>query len=205
MHLTEKQQLEKIASLFAHGVSQADIAEVFGVTEGRISQLKETVEFKAAFEEKQNVLTLREQELNEGWDKIEEKAIEQIHEKLEAGFDPNFALRAGVMANKAQRRGRVANLTLDAAGRHEGGTVKLNLTKVTINQFKQEPEALMREGFPTAKVEKDIEGRAIKQTDVCEPAKVTQLFETNTESPTQHLLDGMVSRLAKSASDNGGN
>lgn len=97
----------KIAKMELMGVSRGDIADVVGLSEGRLAQLVSGDEgFKRVFREE----SLKEHEkleaLNGGWDVAEHAALTQVIENLGMNPDPEFALKVASVANKARRRGK---------------------------------------------------------------------------------------------------
>lgn len=102
-------QLEKLARMEAGGVSRDAICKSTGLSESRISQIFESEEFKE-IQEQVHAANWEEQELvNRGWDSVEALGINGVVQALQADPDPDFALRAAAVANKAIRRGDYKN------------------------------------------------------------------------------------------------
>jgi hypothetical protein len=95
----------KIAKMLVIGVPQIQIAEVMGLSEGRISQIKEEEGFKRIYEECLIEDFRKHEDLNNGWDSIEKKALEIILSVLQYNKNPDYALKAAMVANRANRRG----------------------------------------------------------------------------------------------------
>ena len=96
---------EKLAKMVLMGVPYEQIGEVFGISKGRVSQITATDEYsqiaaRVGVEEFEKFDTL-----NKGWDAVESLSVAQIVQSLQTSHDPDFALRAATLANKAQRRG----------------------------------------------------------------------------------------------------
>jgi hypothetical protein len=104
----ENALLEKLASMYAMEVPQKQMAMAVGLSEGRISQIVAT----AVFQEKVSAIVAQRFEdnkiLNEGWDGVEAQALSIVSANLQWNKDPDFALRAASLANKAVRRGQFA-------------------------------------------------------------------------------------------------
>lgn len=101
--------LEKLARMQASGMSAVDIAAASGLSASRVSQIFTGDEFLLACE-KINTEQFEQQELlNAGWDAVEVLGVNKVIEVLQQNPDPDFALRAAVMANKASRRGNYRN------------------------------------------------------------------------------------------------
>lgn len=103
----KEQLLDKIARLTAMNVPTEQIAQACGITKGRVSQLTATEEFNEVLLQYYNEDFEQQDTLNRGWDAVEEEALGTVLETLQHNPDPDFALRAATMANKAQRRGGV--------------------------------------------------------------------------------------------------
>ncbi len=107
--LKTQDQLEKLARMRSSGMTNVDIAQATGLSESRVSQIFETKEF-LAIQEVIGAEQFEQQELvNSGWDSVEALGISKVVETLQANPDPDFALRAAVVANKATRRGNYKN------------------------------------------------------------------------------------------------
>lgn len=105
----ETKHLEKIAKMVMVNVPQNQIAAACGVSEGRVSQLIATQEYKA-IEQEVAVAKFEESELiNQGWDSVEALGVKGTIIALQNNPEPDFSLRAAVVANKAIRRGTFNN------------------------------------------------------------------------------------------------
>jgi len=138
MHLTEKDALQKIAKLVLYEVPHTQIAMSCGVTEGRISQICGTEEFKAVLQEIA-VAHFEEQDLlNQGWDAVEQHAVSKVLQTLQHSPDPDYALKAAAVANKVTRRGRINHnpLTAGQAGVRAIVNVNMNFAEKLQNNFK---------------------------------------------------------------------
>ena len=101
----ENKHVEKIAKMVIAQVPQNQIASACGVSEGLISQVMQTNQYKE-IEQTIAVQKFQESELiNQGWDGIEARGIKRVLEELQLNPDPEFALKSAVVANKAIRRG----------------------------------------------------------------------------------------------------
>ncbi len=97
-------RIEKIAKLAHSGASVTAIASVFSLEEQAILQIIETPDYKIALGKIQATSFDKEQLLDGGWDRIEQQGMLQVIEHLEKVPDPDFALKAITLANKALRR-----------------------------------------------------------------------------------------------------
>lgn len=104
----------RVAAMKNAGMPDEQIATACGIT----TQVLEKVYEKDAY--KEEIAKITEQAfdkyntLNEGWDMVENLAMNAVIEHVQKMPDPDFALRAAAMANKAQRRGRHNNTPIAA-------------------------------------------------------------------------------------------
>ncbi len=100
----------KIAKLAHSGASVQAIASVFNLDESVILAVKEQAEYKIELSRIQENSFDKAQTLDGGWDRVEEQGMLQVLDHLEKVPDPDFALKAIALANKAIRRnGNQAN------------------------------------------------------------------------------------------------
>ncbi len=101
----ETKHVEKVAKMVLANVPQNQIAAACGVSEGMISQVINTTEYKT-IEQVLAVEKFEESQLiNQGWDSVEALGVKTTIMALQNNPEPDFALRAAVVANKAIRRG----------------------------------------------------------------------------------------------------
>ena len=106
--------------------------------------------------------------LNEGWDVVENLAMNRVIEVLDKMPDPEFALRAAAVANKAQRRGRHNNSPIAAIPNSQ---VTIQLTANFADRMQQDftiqerkPEAIEQKenNFLAPKKVQALLGKVIK-------------------------------------------
>ena len=137
--------LARVAQLLAMGVPQVQIAQACGISEGRVSQLKDEPAVTAEVARIQSANMERFDTLNKGWDAVEELGLEQTIEYMTQVKDPEFALRAARQANQANRRGAAGNQVLDG-GLRTGATINLNAAFIQIlQQMNIGPQAINAE------------------------------------------------------------
>lgn len=126
---------DKVASMLAVEVPHAQIAVVTGLSEAEIGELAENDSIKALVQESAAANYNKHTTLNEGWDMMENLSVNAVLTHLEMNPDPDFALKAAVMANKAQRRGQhnPGNVIPGQAGVR----AVINLSANFINQLQQ--------------------------------------------------------------------
>ncbi len=132
--VVEPDRLEKIARMVLFDVPQVNIAKAVGLTEGRISQIIATEEFSKILEGLAADKFDQNNTLNEGWDKIEALALNNIIQVLDHNMDADFSLRAATMANRAQRRGRLGNQPIDG---RQGARAVFHLTANFVDKLQQ--------------------------------------------------------------------
>lgn len=125
--------LEKIARMDAIGVPQKEIAGAVGLSEGRISQILDTDEYKVLKASFTTEAYEKNQSLNEGWDLLEAESLNRLLERLQWCSDPDFALKAAAVANRANRRGN-ANQPIDG---RMGVRAVIHLKQTFINRLQQ--------------------------------------------------------------------
>lgn len=118
----------KAGILAAFGLADKAIADTLFLSLEQIQAIKETLEFRESCSKQTQERAQRAIDLEEGWDSIESQGIAQVMQTLQFSRDPEFALRAAVFANRAQRRavssiGRV----IDAS--HVGNVITLTVNK----------------------------------------------------------------------------
>ena len=127
---------EKIAKMELMGVPRSQICEAVNLSEGRLSQI---INSEPAYQRVAQQLSIEEFDkldtLNSGWDMVESLSVAQIVQSLQLSHDPDFALRAATLANKAQRRGAY-NKPIGANG-VGGQTVRLSLNANFVEKLNQ--------------------------------------------------------------------
>jgi hypothetical protein len=127
----------KAGVLAAFGLADKTIADTLFISLEQVAQIRETVEFRESCAKQTMERTQRLMDLEEGWDGIEGMGVAQVMTHLQHSRDPEFALRAALVANKANRRapssiGRV----IDASNVGNVITLTVNknyITRVTNN------------------------------------------------------------------------
>lgn len=117
---------EKIAGMLARGVPQNQIADVCGLSDGRISQIKDEPEFKEIYARIMAEYYEERELFDKGWDGVEQHAIAKVLNHLKISSDPDYALKAAVFANKAERRNRAPGNDPIPAQVGQGVVLRLN-------------------------------------------------------------------------------
>lgn len=130
----ERPILEKVARMVLFGVPQTQIAKAISVSDSRVSQIIELEEYKEILADVSTEYFEQHQSLNDGWNSVEALALSQVVNSLQWSKDPDFALRAASMANKAQRRGNANNRPIDG---QTGARAVFYLTTTFIDKLQQ--------------------------------------------------------------------
>lgn len=96
---------EQIASMLFVKVPQKEIAEVFGWPQERVSNIVNNPQFQNYYQDFARNEVSRQYNVSNKWDRIEDKAQDIILETLTTVCDPDFALRAAAVSNRASRKG----------------------------------------------------------------------------------------------------
>lgn len=126
---------DKVASMLAVEVPHAQIAAVTGLSEAEIGELVNNDSIKTLIQENALASYNKYETLNEGWDMMENLGMNGVLAHLQMNPDPDFALKAATLANKAQRRGqhKPGNVIPGQAGVR----AVINLSANFINQLQQ--------------------------------------------------------------------
>jgi len=130
----ETKHVEKIAKMVMANVPQNQIAAACGVSEGRITQLMETNEYKFIEQEVAVAKFEESQLINQGWDSVEALGVKSTIVALRNNPDPDFALKAAVVANKAIRRGTFENNPIPQSA---GVRAVIHLNPVFVDKLQQ--------------------------------------------------------------------
>ena len=188
---------EKIAKMELMGVPRVDIADTVGLSESRHSQLfADDDGFKRVYGEVSIAEYEKFSTLNDGWDTVESLAVVAVMTQLQQVPDPDYALRAAALANKAQRRG-VFNRPIGVTSGQRKTTINLNASfvdKLQMNFQLPTKEAIEAEVVdPVQIAKKDVNfmpptavedllsalGNKIKQEDEGELAYAAELDNLN--------------------------
>lgn len=105
-----------IAKHLAHGIPEADIAEVLGEHPDTIRSLVCHEEFTELRRLVAGDIMGAELSRDISWDSLEDKALEGLHSSIKTTRDPELLLKVAGMANKAVRRQKQSRSAIDTAG-----------------------------------------------------------------------------------------
>jgi hypothetical protein len=96
---------ENIIAYLGKGYKPADVAKVFNVSQGYISQVISDPDVKSEILALQAQASARAMKIDETYLAIEEKAVDKIADRIDQGFyKPMELLAVAAMANKASRK-----------------------------------------------------------------------------------------------------
>jgi hypothetical protein len=145
-------KMEKIANLKLEEVPEAQISFVSGLEIADLLRLYEMKAFKNIYGKKLDGKLAARRAFDNGWDAVEENAIERTLELMAKNGDPDFLLRAAFTANKAQRRRVAGNKPIDA---RQNGHAVVNLSLKFVSNANTMNITPMREK-PIPKQQKSI-------------------------------------------------
>lgn len=98
--------IDRIARMKHAGVSHDQIATACGIEVALVEKLLEKKEVQERLAELSADAFDKFETVNDAWDMVEMQAVNKVYEELESRPDPDFALKAATLANKAQRHNR---------------------------------------------------------------------------------------------------
>lgn len=180
--MSDVAQIEKIARMSAFEIPQAQIARAMGLSEARISQIVNSDEYKEKLAGISTEYFEQNQTLNDGWNTLEASALDVLLTNISWNKDPDFALKAATMANKANRRGDMSNRTIDG---QTGARAVFHLTANFIERL-QQMNVVKVEGNGAENGEKKI---SQKLSDYMSPEKVERLFVVQDKKESDSVLN----------------
>lgn len=167
----ERAKLEKMARMALFDVPEVQIAKAVGLPD--IADIIVSPEYKNILAEISTTYFEQNQQLNDGWNSVEALALGTVIDNLQWSKDPDFALRAAMLANKAQRRGDIAQQPINGQA---GARAVINLTANFIQKLQQ----FGMENTAPQVVENGEDAVVVnKDTDYMVPEKVEKLFVVN--------------------------
>lgn len=139
----QKVLVEQFKTLRERGAPKQVVMATLGLTEDAYSKLSAREEVKSAVLRAEMARAETNQTFDSNWDLVEHRALTAVAQELALNPDPDFALRAAAVANKAvRRRNEEAKLMNQTQLAYQQGGVTniaiLELPKVFMNQLKTE-------------------------------------------------------------------
>ena len=146
------------------GVSDDDLARIFGIAPEKMGEILQSEEYKQAASQAILEEFDKQSILNKGWDGIEEYAMSTVLTTLQSPHpDPDYALKAATVANKATRRGK-----------HSNEPIQVNANLTSIIQLHAEYVGNLQNNFHVAP--RQIDKIAKKQTNFMNVDGVKQML-----------------------------
>lgn len=125
----KKKLFEKVARFEVMGVDDIDACRILGFGQEKLKEIRDDDRYKIIYAAISQEKLEEIDTLNRGWDAVEDKALERILVKLQISSDPEYALKAALVANKAKRK--PANTRVVDASNH-GGRANISLNNTFI-------------------------------------------------------------------------
>lgn len=171
--LEQSERLELVANLHIQGVPQAQIGECVGLSQASISEIMQTDAFRSMLAVKQAEHYEKSKQYDDGWDAVENKALANLINGLAINPNPELALKAAVLANKAHRRVSPANRPLQAT--EAGARVFIQLNQTFAEQLQTIGLKVISQG-------------EMKVASVLSPTRVEKFIEQVPPPPTAQQM-----------------
>lgn len=176
--IEDTELLQKIVNMAFMGVPDTQIADAMDLSPGRISQIKDTPEYKSAFAIKHSERIEHVSKFNNKWDELEELAIGNVITAMKWNKDAEFSLKAATLANRANRRGGDMNNTPLPA--QMGGRLAISLSMNFIQKLQMVTQEAARPNFG-GQMKVVQETGVIKKTNLLSPSAVVDMFKPKLE------------------------
>jgi len=104
------ERMLKLARMVEQGVPEKELANLYGIEEAQLLEVLASTDYLSALAHIHEENFDKEDLLNKGWQGVEEFAVSTVLGHLQGPTpDPDYALRAAAVANKAIRRGKHVN------------------------------------------------------------------------------------------------
>lgn len=167
MSPAQLQAYQKIARMALHEVPNRQIAMAMNLSDSRITQIMQEEEFRQVLADVSAEVFESQQIMNQSWDAVENIAVNHVFEALQHNPDPEFALKAAAVANRANRRGQLNHQPLQG---NAGVRAVLQLNATFVEKLQQNFQILDR----NARVGVVIDSQ--HDTDFLAPSEVEQLL-----------------------------
>lgn len=186
--VVERQKVEKVVNLLLNECGPHQICSVCRLTDGQLQELVKAVEFEELYQgkliEQQEARVLRDK----GWEGIEDLGIGQVLSYLQASTDPEFSLKAAMVANKAHKTRSVGNKTLDP-GASAGRIIAINLNARFVQKITNQTT------FNQMQIRQDGEKRPLppkQQFDILGPKRVEQVLDLIPEDDAAESIKASI-------------
>lgn len=167
----------KAGVLAAFGLHDKAIADTLFISQEQVLAIKETPEFRESCAKQTMERTQRLIDLEEGWDGVESQGVAQVLQHLQYSRDPEFALRAALVANKASRRSPMSmDRVIDASKVGNVITLTVNksyITKVTTTNGDQSHGIIETQARTQGEIPR-------KASDISSPKRLSEILQVQT-------------------------
>lgn len=174
----DQERLQRIVGMAVLGVPDAQIAEVVGCDPSRVAQLRQSEAFKELYAETMAERIAEKAAVDEGWDDVEKRALEIVSNTLKFSKNPDYALKAAMVANRAQRR--AASPGNNALPGDMGARVVINLNQTFVDKLQNVAaghQQFVKANRPDVDLASgEIEGQVTKRVSLLSPASVEKLL-----------------------------
>ena len=129
--LTRRELFDRVSDFESFGYSNTQVANAMGLSPALITEIQSHPDYVAILAEKSGDRMERAKTLADSWDMVEALSLQTVAQTLHSNPDPDYALKAAALANKASRRGPNGNVPI--VGGSANGVIKLNVN--FIQQF----------------------------------------------------------------------
>lgn len=98
-----KELYERLAGMLAYKVPASEIQEAFGLTGAQYDAVINSAEFREILLLETNKL-ISDVSLDQAWDNLEKEALKKVQTTMDFSMDPEYALKAAMLANRAKRK-----------------------------------------------------------------------------------------------------
>ncbi len=161
--MTEDQldsRMLKLARMVEQGVPEAQIASIVGLTEDSLANVTKSADFQLAQAFVVEEMFEQQELVNRGWDGVEEFAVSSVLSHLQGPApDPDYALKAAAVANKAIRHGKSRGNRPIETVQNMQSVITLNATYVNKVQNNFQVSERVLEEMPRKQTDMlDVEG-----------------------------------------------
>lgn len=177
--------LEKLAKLAYDGASTKAMAQCFNVDESQVLDIVETDEYKKQLSIVINENVEQAQLLDMGWEGVESFGVSAVLAHLKTNPDPDFALKAASLANRAIRRNGVVR---------QNSTIQVNNNMQAIISIQPAFAKTLQDNYLVEDVSQDVFEKKI--TNALNPAGVKDLLGGVAKSIADEFkIDGQLIEL----------
>lgn len=171
----------KAGVLAAFGLQDKAIADTLFLSLEQVAIIKETLEFKESCAKQMGERTQRLIDLEEGIEAVETQAVARILSQLQYSADPDFALRAFAVANRAVRRAPASvGRVIDAS--NVGNVITLTVNK---NYITQNNATVQVEGGDAKEIPR-------KASDISSPKRLGEILQVTHKQTQQEEIAKMA-------------